>query len=81
MLRADTINVLPLNNAYGAVVLGMDTSNVDTVIVRGRIKKRRGQLVDVDVAAVLRQAEASRDFIRKAAGWPATRLGTSQGVS
>jgi cytosine/adenosine deaminase-related metal-dependent hydrolase len=80
MLRTDTINVLPLNNAYGAVVLSMDTSNVDTVIVRGQVRKRRGQLVDVDVAAVARQADASRDFIRKAAGWPDTRLGTSQGV-
>jgi hypothetical protein len=25
------INVMPVNHAYGAVVLGMDTSNVDTV--------------------------------------------------
>ena len=80
MLRADTINVLPLNNAYGAVVLAMDTSNVDTVIVAGQVRKRRGQLIGADVAAISRQAEASRDFIRKAAGWPATRLGTSQGV-
>jgi 5-methylthioadenosine/S-adenosylhomocysteine deaminase len=80
LLRADAINVLPLNNAYGAVVLSMDTSNVDTVIVRGQIRKRQGQLVGVDVAAVSRQADASRDFIRKAAGWPSTRLGTAQGV-
>jgi 5-methylthioadenosine/S-adenosylhomocysteine deaminase len=80
MLRADAINVLPLNNAYGAVVLSMDTSNVDTVIVRGQVRKRRGQLVGVDVAAISRQADASRDFILKGTGWSPTRLGTSQGV-
>ena len=37
LLRADSINVLPLNNAYGSVVLGMDTSNVDTVFVAGQL--------------------------------------------
>jgi hypothetical protein len=36
MLRTDAINVMPVNNAYGAVVLGMDTSNVDTVFIAGR---------------------------------------------
>ena len=80
VLRTDAINTLPLNNAYGAVVLSMDTSNVDTVIVRGQVRKRRGQLVDVDVAAISRQADASREFILKTAGWSPTRLGTAQGV-
>ena len=47
----DAINVLPVNNAYGAVVLGMDTSNVDTVIIRGTVRKQRGQLVGVDLRA------------------------------
>src|SRR5262245_9214638 len=37
MLRADAINVTPLNNAPGAVVTLMDTSNVDTVLIAGKI--------------------------------------------
>ena len=75
MLRMDAINVLPVNDAYGAVVLGMDTSNVDTVIIDGQIRKRGGQLVNVDVARIARDAQASRDFIISSAGWPRTRLG------
>jgi cytosine/adenosine deaminase-related metal-dependent hydrolase len=74
-LRADAINVLPLNNAYGAVVLGMDTSNVETVFVAGRAKKWRNRLVDVDVARVARLAEESRDYVIAAAGWPSAVLG------
>jgi 5-methylthioadenosine/S-adenosylhomocysteine deaminase len=75
LLRADTINVLPLNNAYGSVVLGMDTSNVDTVFVAGRLKKRSGRLVGVDVERIRRDAERSRDYVLAETGWPATVLG------
>jgi cytosine/adenosine deaminase-related metal-dependent hydrolase len=70
LLRHDRINVLPLNNAYSAVVQGMDTSNVDTVIIGGKVMKSGGQLVGVDVARVARLAESSRDYILSKAGWP-----------
>jgi 5-methylthioadenosine/S-adenosylhomocysteine deaminase len=75
LLRADTINVLPVNNAYGAVVLAMDTANVDTVLIGGALRKRHGRLVGVDVDRVRRMAEASRDYILEATGWPSTLLG------
>ncbi len=75
MLRKDMINVLPVNNAYGAVVLGMDTSNVDTVFIRGELKKRGGQLVGVDLDRVGQMAADSRDYIVRNAGWPETLLG------
>ena len=74
MLRTDAINVLPVNNAYGAVVQSMDTSNVDTVFVAGTIRKRAGQLVGVDVARINRLARDSRDYIVTKAGWPKTML-------
>ncbi len=74
LLRHDRINTLPLNNAYGAVVLNMDTSNVDTVFIGGRLMKSSGQLVGVDVARVARQAQASRDYILSRIGWPASRV-------
>ena len=45
MLRTDAINVMPLNNAAGAVVTLMDTSNVDTVFIAGKLMKRGGALV------------------------------------
>jgi cytosine/adenosine deaminase-related metal-dependent hydrolase len=75
LLRTDRINVMPVNNAYGAVVLGMDTSNVDTVFVAGQIRKWRGELVGVDLPRVQRLATASRDYVVSKVGWPKTRLG------
>ena len=69
MLRTDTINVMPLNNAYGAVVLGMDTSNVDTVLVAGRVVKRDGRLIGCDVAALNRGIEAAREHVLSVAGY------------
>ncbi|MDH3308807.1 MAG: amidohydrolase family protein, partial [Acidimicrobiia bacterium] len=36
LLRTDRMNVTPLNDPAMAVVMGMDTSNVDTVLVAGR---------------------------------------------
>lgn len=75
LLDATRVNVMPLNNAWGAVVQGMDTSNVDTVFVAGRARKWKGRLVGVDLTALRRLAEASRDHIVAAAGWPRTTLG------
>jgi hypothetical protein len=75
LLAANTINVMPLNHAYGSVVLGMDTSNVDTVFVGGRVKKWKGQLVGVDIDQLRARAEHSRDYIVAQAKWPRTVLG------
>jgi len=75
MLNADAINVMPLNHAYGAIVLGMDTSNVDTVLVGGKAKKGKGALVGVDLRRLRRLAEESRDWLLAQAKWPKTALG------
>ena len=75
LLRTNAINVLPVNNAYGAIVLGMDTSNVDTVFIAGKVRKRAGRLVDVDLARIKRLAEQSRDYVVERAGWPRTLFG------
>ncbi len=58
----------PLNNVPGAVVTLMERSNVDTVIVAGRIRKWRGALVDVNWPRLRAALEASRDSIFQAAG-------------
>ncbi len=63
ILRADRINMIPLNDATGAVALGMDTSNIDTVMVRGRIVKQNGKLVGVDMAKMNALASNSRDYV------------------
>lgn len=63
VLRTDTPGMLPLNNPYGAIVYSAHPGTVDTVLVRGRIVKRSGRLVGVDLDRIRRLAEASRDRI------------------
>jgi hypothetical protein len=48
----------------------MDRTNVETVIVAGKVRKWKGQLVGVDLRHLRRQLEASRDHIFAAAGIP-----------
>jgi len=68
LLDAQAINVTPLNVVPGAVVSLMERSNVETVIVAGKVRKWQGQLLDVDLPALRRQLEASRDYLFDAAG-------------
>ncbi len=68
LLKADAINVAPLNNVPGAVVTLMERSNVDTVIVAGKIRKWRGALVDVNWSQLRSALNESRDYIFQAAG-------------
>jgi len=61
MLRTDLLNVMPINNAVGAVVTSMTAQNVDTVLIAGKIMKRNGKLVGVDmnrIARLSREAQA-----------------------
>jgi cytosine/adenosine deaminase-related metal-dependent hydrolase len=69
MLRTDRINVSPLNDPATAVVTGMDTGNVDTVVIGGRVMKRHGELLHVDWPAVRRTAAESRDFVIAKSGF------------
>jgi cytosine/adenosine deaminase-related metal-dependent hydrolase len=75
LLRADRLNVWPLNNAPGAVVNIMDPSNVDTVFIAGKVMKWRGSLVGVDVPRVLRLAQEARDAVVRRAGIQPDLLG------
>ena len=59
----------------GAVVSLMDRTNVETVIVAGKVRKWKGKLLDVDLRRLRRQLEDSRDFIFDAAKIPANLRG------
>ncbi len=69
LLRTDRMNVTPLHDPATAVVVGMDTGNVDTVLVAGHVLKRGGRLLHVDWPAVMRAAEASRDHVVARSGF------------
>ena len=75
MLRADRLNVWPLNNAPGVVVNLMNPSNVDNVFIAGKVRKWRGNLVGVDVARVVRLAEEARDGVLRRADFKMNLLG------
>ena len=68
ILDTTAINVAPLNQVPGAVVSLMDRTNVETVIVAGKVRKWKGKLLDVDLPHLRQQLEASRDYIFAAAG-------------
>ena len=70
ILDATAINVAPLNNVPGAVVSLMERTNVETVIVAGKVRKWKGRLLDVDLPRLRKQLEESRDFIFAKAGVP-----------
>ena len=71
MLRTDRMNVTPLNDPATAVVTGMDTSNVDTVLIAGRVMKRHGRLLHVDWESVKRMVGDSRDHVLSKSGFKA----------
>src|SRR5207245_2478481 len=70
ILDATSINVAPLNHVPGAVVSLMDRTNVETVIVAGKIRKWKGQLLEANLSKLRSQLAASRDYLFGAAGIP-----------
>jgi cytosine/adenosine deaminase-related metal-dependent hydrolase len=74
LLRTDRLNVMPMNNAVGAVVTSMGPQNVDTVLIAGRVKKRNGQLVGVDMARVTRLLNEARERALANGKYPRARV-------
>jgi cytosine/adenosine deaminase-related metal-dependent hydrolase len=70
LLRADLINVLPVNNMKAAVVLSMDPRNVDTVMVAGRVVKSDGKMLGVDMQQLSSRIYDRRDRVFEAANVP-----------
>jgi 5-methylthioadenosine/S-adenosylhomocysteine deaminase len=70
MLRHDMLNVMPMNNAVGAVVTSMGPQNVDTVLIAGKVMKRNGKLVGIDMARLERLGSEAKARVYKAAGVP-----------
>ncbi|MBO9610256.1 MAG: amidohydrolase family protein [Paenibacillaceae bacterium] len=63
LLRAADVNTAPLNNAVGTVVLCSNTANVDTVFVAGKMVKRNGSLLHLNMKKLRVQAVESRDYL------------------
>jgi len=63
MVRADTVNMVPINDPTGSVVLCANVGDVDTVMIAGKLMKRNGKLVGVDWPKIAGKLTASRDRI------------------
>jgi cytosine/adenosine deaminase-related metal-dependent hydrolase len=72
IIDGNAVNVAPIIDPVAAVVLAADISNVETVIVDGRIVKQDGRLL-ADLDAPRKAVFASRDFlvsqVEPQAGW------------
>ena len=74
LLRTDRLNVMPMNNAVGAVVTSMGAQNVDTVLIAGKVMKRNGKLVGVDLDRITRLGNEAQERNYKAANVPNKRI-------
>ncbi|MCZ4254207.1 amidohydrolase family protein [Sulfitobacter sp. G21635-S1] len=70
LVNCNSLNTMPMNNAYGIVVEAAHAGNVETVIVAGNIRKRDFKLVDFDHASFKTRVEAARDGLFEKAGVP-----------
>lgn len=70
LLRTDDITVFPVTDPAGTIVSAGHPGLVDTVLLAGRVVKRDGTLLDVDLPMLKTRLIASRDRIAAAAGVP-----------
>ena len=75
VLRADSLDVWPHNNAYGTVASLMNPSHVESVFISGKPKKWRGALVGVDMDRVRRLVTQSRDAVVRRGSFALNLLG------
>jgi len=70
LLRSDDLTMFPVTDPAGSLVSAAHPGLVDTVLAAGRVVKRDGALVGVDLPALRARLLASRDRIAAAAGVP-----------
>jgi len=66
LIRADALNLAPIADPVGAVVLGGHAGNIEAVFVEGAPVKWGGKLIATDAGKALRLAEQSREYLDKA---------------
>jgi cytosine/adenosine deaminase-related metal-dependent hydrolase len=74
VFRTDRANIHPINDPIGAVVWGVDTSNLDWVFVGGQPVMREGRLA-ADVGRARALATEARDRVVAASGLTARGVG------
>jgi len=73
VIDRDTLNQIPLYNLYSDLVYATKASDVETVIINGRLVMRNRRLLTLNEAAVKNDARAFRDRIIKSLGTTGTQ--------
>jgi len=63
LVRTRDIATAPRTDVPNLLALAAGAENVDTVMVDGRIRKRHGELVDIDAARVIRETETALEAL------------------
>ena len=69
MVSTRAINMFPVTDPMHMLIEAAQPSNVDTVMIDGRILKRNGNLVGISLAQLRKQTTAALDSARKRANW------------
>jgi 5-methylthioadenosine/S-adenosylhomocysteine deaminase len=64
LVRTTDVNMAPLTEPAHMIVQSANPSNVDTVMIDGRVLKRGGKLVGIDVARIVREANDTAMRVR-----------------
>ena len=70
LIRTTDINMTPVGDPYEALVSLAQPTNVDTVIVDGRILRRSGRFAALDHARIVREGQEAAAALRAKANWP-----------
>ncbi len=63
LIDPHSLNFKPLNNFVTQLIFCAQPRNVDTVLVDGRVVKRKGEMVGIDVDDLLAKCEASTRYL------------------
>jgi 5-methylthioadenosine/S-adenosylhomocysteine deaminase len=71
LVRTGDINMAPVGDPYEALVQLAQPSNVDTVMVDGRVLRQRNRFTALDHPRAVREARDAAQALRAKAKWPA----------
>ena len=69
LINAGDINLYPSGNAFGTVVHAAERSNIDTVMIAGRLVKQGGKVLGVDSTRLRAAIDESRQHLFTSAGY------------
>jgi cytosine/adenosine deaminase-related metal-dependent hydrolase len=68
MIRSNDLNIAPIGEVHSALARVAKPENVDTVVCDGKILKRNGKVLQLDVYKVVEEAQSSLTNLRRRAG-------------